>query len=46
MRALLAVLAAASRVAACSEIRGNRCFEAMAIATVVTGAQLIALLKV
>ena len=39
-------LEVAAVVAACSEIRGNRCFEAMAIATVVTGAQLIALLKV
>ena len=32
-------------VAACVDIRGNRAFETMAIATVMTGAQLIALLK-
>ena len=35
----------AAVVAACAEIRGNRAFETMALATVVTGAQLIALLK-
>ena len=35
----------ANVVAACVEIRGNRAFETMALATMVTGAQLIALLK-
>ena len=35
----------AAIVSACAEIRGNRAFETMAIATVMTGAQLIALLK-
>jgi CheY-like chemotaxis protein len=32
-------------VAACADIRGKRAFETMALATVMTGAQLIALLK-
>ena len=35
----------AAIVFACAEIRGNRAFETMAIATVMTGAQLIALWK-
>lgn len=35
----------AAVVAACAEIRGNRGFETMALATMVTGAQFIALLK-
>jgi CheY-like chemotaxis protein len=35
----------AAVVAACADIRGNRAFETMALATVMTGAQLIALLK-
>lgn len=35
----------AALVFACAEIRGNRAFETMAIATVMTGAQLIALWK-
>lgn len=35
----------AAIVFACAEIRGNRAFETMAIATVMTGAQLIAFLK-
>ena len=35
----------AAIVSACAEIRGNRAFETMAIATVMTGAQLIALWK-
>ncbi|HEU4889437.1 MAG TPA: response regulator [Thermoanaerobaculia bacterium] len=35
----------AAVVAACAEIRGNRGFETMALATMMTGAQLIALLK-
>lgn len=35
----------AAVVAACVDIRGNRAFETMALATVMTGAQLIALLK-
>jgi CheY-like chemotaxis protein len=38
-------LEVAAVVAACAEIRGNRGFEAMAIATMVTGAQLMALWK-
>ncbi len=35
----------AAVVAACADIRGNRAFETMALATVMTGAQLIALWK-
>jgi DNA-binding NtrC family response regulator len=35
----------ANVVAACVDIRGNRAFETMALATVMTGAQLIALWK-
>jgi CheY-like chemotaxis protein len=35
----------ATVVAACVEIRGNRTFETMALATMMTGAQLIALMK-
>ncbi|MFL6246466.1 MAG: two-component system response regulator [Vicinamibacterales bacterium] len=38
-------LEVAAVVAACVEIRGNRGFETMALATMVTGAHLIALLK-